>query len=121
MVAPQQQKAQQPFDGESREPHTHQRRYFGLVYSKNCSGVRLRQPPFVDNGNNFLRQLSFGQSFIRLRKAKIGKDVSRALYIIAFRHVHFSCAAFNFVARLSRRLTSSISALGVAIPVFDFF
>ena len=121
MVASQQQKAQQPFDGESREPPAHQSRNFRLVDSKDHCGVRLRQPPFVDNGNNFLRQLSFGQSFIRLRKAKIGKDVSRALYIIAFRHVHFSCAAFNSVARLSRRLTSSISALGVAIPVFDFF
>lgn len=111
-VPAQQQKAQQPFDGKSRQPTAHQRRYFGLVHSKNRGGIPLSEPSCLDDGNNLLRQLRFDERFVRLRQSKIGKDVSGSLYIVAFRHVHFSRSAFNSTAGCSRRFTSSISALG---------
>ncbi len=91
----------------------------GLVRAEDGSSLNLGQPASLNKVNDARGQLSLHEGNFWVWNTDVGKDVAGA----SCRLLHFSLsiAACASCAILSRDFTKSISALGVALPLFDFF
>lgn len=121
-VAPEQyEKPDKSIEREPTKPASSQSRDFRLVDFKQRGGGRLRQSAPLDDCPNLPGQLGLGQRFRRLRVPQVRKNVAAANDVSLLCHPPHSSPSLMASANLRRRLISSISACGVAIPRFDFF
>ena len=81
-------------------------------------GLSYRKTTVIQHGDDPGRENRLGLFQIRKRIVEVAKHIAASLDQFEVAFVHGSSSLFS---RPSRPLTRSISALGVLIPVFDFF
>ena len=74
------QEAEESFERVAGGSPAHQGRNLGLIESQNFRRPYLRQLPFRDRLADLLNESRFGEQYIRLGKAKVGKDVATAFF-----------------------------------------
>jgi len=90
-------------------------------------GASLRESPRSNSLTYAYGEVGLRETFLRIRQTDIGENVSAPLLDWNFfAHNGYSFWASSHLAcsssaRLRRDLISSISALGVLMPAFDFF
>jgi hypothetical protein len=120
---------QEPLGGELVEATADDGGHFGLVGPKAFSRFRLGKLLFLDGNGDFGGELRLREGLFRLGHAYVGEDVPAALddvvvLLAGLCLQDFSFAlvrnSWSFFASFSRDLISSMSAFGVALPVFDY-
>src|SRR5207253_6305540 len=83
VAAQKDQKAQHSLEGEAGKAASLERRNLGLVHTQDSRGLRLSEPPFLNDGRNLPRELRLCERLFSSRKAEVGKDVAAASAVIS--------------------------------------
>jgi hypothetical protein len=98
-LAQRSQEVKQPPDGKITCPVPRQRRYLGLWYPKNLSGVRLGEATRLDDAVDLKGQPSLHQCLLCVGQSQIGKHIPAAFDNLGLPggftfSLHFACGLF---------------------------